>query len=250
LDAIKREYQYSYPLVYVLFSPVLIDNIDSLLKKNIGSSYVLFYAGRNGVYHILKYLNKNYKSSRIHIPESMCAVVIEAADRAKYKIIYYRDKPKNLNKNDVVITEDSSLRLPKGVFSIQDNAQNLGKPSKSFDFTLYSFGQSKPLTAAGGGAVVVNNKNLLSFLKISQTLKEPGPEEDWNAYLRTLGWRLRGYKFLRTLARKFYVMAMGNRWEEETKLKTAGKSITNLDRGMTKLSRRLASYNRKLMVRW
>lgn len=238
---ITREYIFPHSLLNTVFSPLLQDNMDALMQRELGGDYALFYSGRNGIYHILAYLKKRYGASRIFIPEGICKIVPQISGKARYEIIYYTGTPKGLRRNDVFLVTDSALHVPNGAFSIQDNAQQVIPPSKRFDFTVYSFGQNKPLSCAGGGAVVVNNKKFLPFLKISDSLNQPGFGEEARCYISMLKWKIRAYKIVRIFGRMALKAIRGKNWKEGLTGPSGHYELEHIDYTIPKLSRRLAS---------
>ncbi len=191
-------------LFYILFSPLMEDRLDRYLAEKVGKKYLTFYEGRNGIYHILKYLKKNFGSTRSFLPTEISPEnsysVIVACNKAGYEIVYYTGTPRGLKKNDVVILLDSSIRLPEYVFSIQDNARNALMPAKRYDFTLYSFAIGKPIPGPRGGVVVVNKKRVDGFLKVGRLLVAPDPFTETKSYLRyLLFYKIKNYQLLRRL---------------------------------------------------
>lgn len=234
--AIKNNTHYSpQSFSQLLFAFALRNRFDSLLEEKVGKSYCKFFEARNGIYYILMYLKQKFHCERILVPDGICMAVKLASKRADYRMVYYRGSAVGARRNDVVLLTDSSIRLPSGTFAIQDNARNPITPSKRYDFTLYSFGNGKPLSSAGGGVVVVNNERLRDFLDVGKSLSRPSARVEMNAYLKTLFWRLTTSERVRTYGKRALRIADK---EEEQK---SGIKITNLNLSISSISEKLAS---------
>jgi len=239
MEAEGHEYQFPHSMLTTLISPLLIDRFDELLERQIGRNYVLLFHARNGLYYILLYLKKRYGSSRIHMPKNICGVVPLVSEKAHYKILYYTKKPKSVMKNDIILCTDGRPRLHRGTFKIQDSAKTSIMPVKGFDFTMYSLNQDKPISAAYGGIVVVNNPRFLDFLEISNSLKPPGLNDELRAYATAIKWKIRSYKIIRMVGRMVLQATLGKE-RAKGRFNPKGK-FENLDRTLPKVSRKLAS---------
>ena len=235
LSAIEKHGHYSpQSFAQILFAFALRDNFDRLLEKSVGKNYCTFFEARNGLYHILMYLKRRFRSRRIFVPDMICQAVRLASKRAGYGIVYYKGKPAGFKENDVLLTA-SAVKLPGKAFTIEDNARNPTIPSKDYDFSLYSFGNGKPLSSGGGGVVVVNNEKLHDFLDAAGLLRKPGLSVEIRAYLKSLFWRLTTSGSVRRYGKKAL------RSIDSSYGTGSGIKIVNLDLSMCSTSKRLAS---------
>ncbi|MDE1874427.1 MAG: hypothetical protein KGI04_04945 [Candidatus Micrarchaeota archaeon] len=222
-------------LANVVLSPLTADRFEERLVKGFGKRYITFYEGRNGLYHVLAFLHKNFGSQRVFVPDPICWPVILAAKTSGLTIVRYNEKPAGMRKGDVLVTIDSDLTPPPGTFSIQDNAKNPVKPSSRFDFTLYSFAEGKPLSSGGGGLVIVNNENFESFLDLREKLVRPSLETELKRYERYLFWKLKSYRLVRKYGRMLRHAIKGD---------YVGKgTMDNIDCSMCSFARKLAAVN-------
>ncbi|MDE1804176.1 MAG: hypothetical protein KGH59_00105 [Candidatus Micrarchaeota archaeon] len=184
--------QYVSPSLATLITAPFFKGLEfnKFFRSKFKDNWVSFYEARNGLYHLLTYLKEKFGSSIIYLPTDICEVVKISAKLARYKIIYYAITPKGIKSKNVLLVTDNSIIPPKGVFSIEDNAKHPYYPNRRFDFTLYSFGASKPLSSSGGGVVVVNNREFRGFLKIRQLLKEPERIFEIRAWINYIRWTL------------------------------------------------------------
>ncbi len=231
------EYKFPHPMLTTLLSPLMKDRFDELMERQIGKNYATFFHARNGLYHILMYLNGRYKCSRIFLPEGICGVVPLISQHAQYSIVYYQGEPA-VQANDVLLRTDGVFRPYKGVFQIQDSAKTSLIPIKGFDFTMFSLNQDKPISAGYGGVIVVNNAALMDFLAVKDRIKEPGMRDELRSYYVALEWKVRSYGFVRAILRKALQTTVGVE-KAKGQFNPNGK-IENLDKGITSNSRKLA----------
>ncbi|MGD0728662.1 MAG: hypothetical protein ABR981_01135 [Candidatus Micrarchaeaceae archaeon] len=208
------------------------------MDKQVGKNRAMFYEARNGLYHILKYLNKEFKCKRVFLPKKICYVVTLASKTAGYEILYYTRQPAKMRNNDVIVMTDPAIKAPDSVFSISDNAKNAMKPEKRHDFTLYSFGSDKPLSSPRGGMVVVNKSRCIGFLNIKSKLNNPDFSTEFNAYLNYIFYKFWTYETFVNFARKMRHATVGDNIP-------SGK-IVHLDFSMCSISRKLAQ---KLVIK-
>jgi hypothetical protein len=218
----------------MLFAFTLRNEFDRLMEEAVGENYCTFFEGRNGLYYILVYLKRKFRCKRILVPSGICLAVKLASQAAQYQISYYRKKPTGVREGDVVLTTDSSMRIRSRCFTIQDNARNPLVPSKDYDFTLYSFGNGKPLSSGGGGVVVVNNPRLYDFLGIRKALRKPSAKMETCVYLKSLFWKLTVSSAVRSYGKR-------SRGISESYGRLFGIKVTNLNLSMCTISKRLAT---------
>jgi len=243
-----RDYLFPHTLLATLISPLLTDGFGELLTKQVGSNYACFYSGRNGIYHVLMYLKRKYGAHRIHLSRYFLNAgqsVPIVSKRAGYQILWYEDKPQHIRRNDVILFIDSRERLPSRIsestFKIQDSASNLQPPSSAFDFAVYSFNQDKPLAAAGGGVVVVENPKFMDFLEIRDRLEPLALGEEAKMYLDSIEWRIRAYTAVRMLGKKYLILTKGEEGAREDAVFRPEGKFTHIYYGMPKITKRLAS---------
>jgi FkbM family methyltransferase len=239
-----RGYLFPHSLFATITAPLRRDRFDEVIAPQVGKNYATFYSGRSGVYHILLYLKERYGTSRIHLSKYFLNAgqsVPLVSGEAKYKIMWFDDEPQGVKKGDVVLLTDKYSQRPKGAFLIQDSASNLQSPSKLFDFVIYSFNQDKPMTAAGGGVVVVNNPKYLDFLEVSKTLKHLDGNAEMRCYLDTIKWRIRAYKTVRSLGRMWLRLTKGEEGAKQDAIFRPEGKFHHIDYDMPKLTRKLAT---------
>lgn len=243
-NPLGKPYYCPQPLLYIIFAPLTrAKRFDDYMISKFGRDYLTFYTGRNGVYHILEYLKRDFGSRRIFLPDAISPTksysMIVASNKAGYKILYYKTYgPINgLRKSDVVLLLDSTIKLPEHVFSIEDNALNPTLPSRTYDFTLYSFAIGKPLASGRGGLVVVNRERVKGFLKLKEKLVRPDALTELKNYYRYLFW----YK-IKNLPAIRKVM----RWEALHKKIKGGtftrEYVIKTDYAMCSVSKKIAAY--------
>ncbi len=188
--------EYKRPsLVVSLLAPLLSgESFAAFFDAKFKARWTSFYNARNGVYYILRYLKRTHRSGTVFLPDGICEVVRLASKLAGCRVVYYKTGMKGIKKGDVLLATDSSTIPPAGVYSIEDNAKHPNYPNSRFDFTLYSFGGSKPLSGCGGGVVVVNNRKFKNFLNIGGELHEAGIRANIGVWANYIRWKLIEYE--------------------------------------------------------
>lgn len=227
-------------MLTTIVAPLLPDRFDELVEQQVGKNYATFFHARNGLYHVLKYLNARFKCNVVYLPEGICGVVPLICTAAEYQIKWYRDGSEpTYPANTVLLRTDSRYTPYKNVFQIQDSAKTSVMPVKGFDFTMFSLNQDKPISAGYGGMIVVNNPDFLDFLNIRSSIKKPGLKEELRSYYVSIEWKVRSYGPVRAVLRKALQTAVGTE-KAKGQFNPNGK-VENLNMGITNISRRLAS---------
>ncbi len=235
-------------MIATLFSPLLPDKFDESLSRQVGKNYATFYSGRNGLYYVLVYLKRKYGAHRIHLStyfENAGQSVPLVSKEAGYEIIWNDGAPKaeRITDNDLVLVTDKGIDIfsaRKRIFTVQDSASNLQAPSGRFDFAMYSFNQDKPMSAAGGGVILVINPEFLDFLEVRKQIKPISGSEERTAYLNAIKWKIRSYKAVRSLGRIYLRVTKGREGAAKDAIWNPAGKFHHLEYDMPRISRRLA----------
>ncbi len=165
-----------------------------------------FNSGRTALYIALKALNLK-PGTQILVPAYTCPIVFEVVLRLGLKPVFVDVNLETFNVNpdlipDAVTSKTKALILvhlfgrpcemgeimeianKQGLYVIEDAAQALGSEYKNEkvgtfgDLAIFSFGLGKSMTAGEGGALVVNNEDLVASIAEAQ-VKLENPSFRW-----------------------------------------------------------------------
>lgn len=195
------------------------ESFDKFFDRWFGSKdYFCTYRGRNGLYHILYYLKKNFHISRVIVPSYICKIVIPPIKMNNLEVVFVDNNLKtlgidenslSLKKNDVLLwvnyfdllsQPSKKLLKRRDLFIIEDNASYFRLPSSFADFTLYSFGKGKQISSSEGGIVSINNAKFKLLNKTNLNL--PSFKTELSRYIEYFLWRLITFRPIYVIGKK------------------------------------------------
>ena len=218
--------------------------------------YLCTYRARNAIYHVIRYLKRNFHVSRVVVPSYICKDVITPIKMAGLDVVFADNNLKTLGidfnsiylkPNDVIIYPNLfglKSAIPKNidrkkVFIIEDNASSFLQPSSYADFTIYSFGKGKEVSSSEGGLIVVNKKKFENFLEETK-LSSPDIKFEILRYFDYILWRLKTYRIIYLLGKKLKFRITATKKNTLTTNEFDGKNLS-----MCKISKNIAAQQLK-----